>query len=167
MGVKGEVRSGGDRKIAVISDTHDLLRASLLDEIAGADEIWHIGDICTPEVVTTLEGIAPLKIVRGNNDKGDWAAAIPESLLFEEAGQWVFLLHNRKELDQHIESEAADLVVCGHSHRLLDETIDGVRYLNPGSCGPRRFSLPISMCWLTSSADSAGFDIEFIELRAE
>ena len=147
-------------KIAVISDTHNLLRPELLQALRSADEIIHAGDICNADVVKELAAIAPLRIVRGNNDCGDWAIAIPETLELKTGGLTVFVIHDRKQLPAAM--PAYDLVITGHSHRPGDELIDGQRFLNPGSCGPRRFNLPVSMAWLTITA--AGFDIELVEL---
>lgn len=147
-------------RIAVISDTHDQLRAELMAQLEQAEAIIHAGDICNAEVVATLRGIAPLYIVRGNNDKGAWANNIPETLAFDVAGLNVFMIHDRKQLPDDL--PAYDLVIHGHSHRPVDEVVDGQRFLNPGSCGPRRFSLPVSMAWLNVTSD--GFEVQPVEL---
>ncbi len=151
-------------KIAVIADTHDLLRPSLLSELRGATMILHAGDICSSEVVGTLQKIAPLYIVRGNNDHGDWAREIPETLQLSVGELSIFMLHDRKQLGDFSDYEQGkfDLVIAGHSHRPIDEVVDGQRFINPGSCGPRRFSLPVSMAWLTKT--ESGFQLRHVNL---
>lgn len=128
-------------RIGLVSDTHNLLRPEVLEFLRGSDHILHAGDICDPEVLETLAGLAPLTAVRGNNDRGDWAKSLHEMRTLRFNGVAVHVLHDLKELDP---AHGAQVVVSGHSHKPRVEQRDGVLYVNPGSAGPRRFSLPIS-----------------------
>ena len=111
----------------------------------GCDQLIHAGDIGKPEILAELERLAPLSVVRGNNDTQDWAADIPERLLLKIGRLTLYVLHDLKRLDLDPAAEGIDVVVAGHSHKPLKEERDGVLYLNPGSAGPRRFSLPIGI----------------------
>ncbi|MDQ3289129.1 MAG: metallophosphatase family protein [Pseudomonadota bacterium] len=132
-------------RIGVISDTHGLLRPQAAAFLQGADHILHGGDIGREEILHALAAIAPLTAIRGNVDTGEWAAAVPETRQVVLAGLRVHLLHDRRNLDIDPDAEDIDIVVSGHSHRPLVEHRDGVLYLNPGSAGPRRFKLPVSV----------------------
>jgi uncharacterized protein len=138
------------KKVGVISDTHGLMRPQALDALRGSDAILHAGDIGSAEVLETLRTIAPVTAVRGNNDTQAWAAGIPvrADVRIERAS--AHLLHILKELDPKAQARA-NVVISGHSHRPLIERRDQVLYLNPGSAGPRRFKLPISVAILTVS----------------
>ena len=136
-------------RIGLISDTHDLLRAEALAFLAGSDRIVHAGDICSPGVLEALAAVAPLTAVRGNNDRGAWAARLRESELVEVGGVWLVAIHDLAQLDIDPIAAGVAVVVSGHSHRPLVERRDGVLFVNPGSAGPRRFSLPISVGELT------------------
>lgn len=127
--------------IGIISDTHNLLRPDVLAALQGCDRILHAGDIAKPEILTTLEAIAPLTVVRGNADK-DWAQALPLTESFELAGLRFFMTHKKKDIPAGIE---ADVVIFGHSHRYEETRHGETLFLNPGSCGPRRFTQPITM----------------------
>ena len=129
-------------KLAILSDTHGLLRPAVLAHLTAADAILHAGDINTPAIVEQLAAIAPLYIVRGNNDK-DWAADIPHTVTVTLGGVTFFMVHNKKEVPADL--TGIDAVVFGHSHKYLLEERDGVLWLNPGSCGPRRFHQEITM----------------------
>lgn len=129
-------------RIGVISDTHGLLREEVKKELTGCDAILHGGDIHKPEILQELKKTAPVYAVRGNADK-EWAEGLPKFLEIELYGISIFMIHNRKELPEA--AGHADLVVFGHSHKYMDRIEKGVRYLNPGSCGPRRFRLPVTM----------------------
>jgi hypothetical protein len=135
-------------RIGIISDTHGLLRPEATRLLAGVQHIVHAGDIGHPEVVSDLATIAPVTAIRGNIDTGDWAAGYPATARVTLGGRTIFVLHNLKELDLDPAAEGIDVVVSGHSHRPKIETIDGVLYLNPGSAGPRRFTLPIALATL-------------------
>ena len=135
-------------KIGIISDTHGLLRPEAVERLAGVDHIIHAGDIGRPDVISDLRRIAPVTAVRGNIDRDAWAAGYPQTELVKLAGRFFYVLHNRAELDLDPAAAGIDVVVSGHSHQPKIETVDGVVYLNPGSAGPRRFSLPIALATL-------------------
>ena len=129
-------------KIAILSDTHGLLRPEVLEHLKTADAILHGGDINKQAIVDQLEQYAPLYIVRGNNDK-EWALAIPHQLTFTLGGVTFYMVHNKKEVPADL--TGVDAVVFGHSHKYVQEEKDGRLWLNPGSCGPRRFHQEITM----------------------
>jgi putative phosphoesterase len=131
--------------IGVISDTHGLLRPEALEAHAGVDHIIHAGDIGSPEIVPRLQEIAPVTAIRGNVDEQSWAAAFSERTTVVLAGRSIHVLHDLGELDLDPVAAGFDMVVSGHSHRPKTENVDGVVYLNPGSAGPRRFRLPITV----------------------
>ena len=130
--------------IGLISDTHGLLRPDAIEALRGSDVILHAGDIGAPEILAELARLAPVKAVRGNIDRAPWAAAIPETEVLEAGGIFVYLLHDLAALDLDPAAAGFHVVVSGHSHQPLMREKDGVLYVNPGSAGPRRFSLPIS-----------------------
>lgn len=140
-------------QIGVISDTHGLLRPEAVAALRGSALILHAGDIGTPAVLDSLRAIAPLHAVRGNNDVEPWAQAVPETLTIEAAGRHLHLLHDLKQLALDPVAAGLAVVIAGHSHRPLAEWRDGVLYLNPGSAGPRRFSLPVSVARLMLHPD--------------
>jgi putative phosphoesterase len=140
-------------KIGIISDTHGLLRPEAVKRLAGVGHIIHAGDIGQPEVISELRKIAPVTAVRGNVDRGEWAAGYPQTEFVKLGGRFFYVLHNLAELDLDPAAAGIDVVVSGHSHRPKIETVDGVTYLNPGSAGPRRFSLPIALATLDLSGD--------------
>lgn len=129
-------------KIAILSDTHGLLRPQVVEHLKNADAILHGGDINRQSIVDELRQYAPLYIVRGNNDK-EWAEAIPHDLTVTLGGVTFYMVHNKKEAAADL--TGVDVVVFGHSHRYLQEDKDGMLWLNPGSCGPRRFHQEITM----------------------
>lgn len=128
-------------RIAILSDTHGLLRPEVVEYLKTADVILHGGDINKQSIVDELRQYAPLYIVRGNNDK-EWAQDIPHDLTLTLGGMTFVMVHNKKEVP---DLTGADVVVFGHSHKYLQEEKDGVLWLNPGSCGPRRFHQEITM----------------------
>jgi len=138
-------------RIGVISDTHGLLRPSAAAALADVDHIVHAGDIGAAEVIEGLQKIAPVTAIRGNVDSGDWARAYPETALLRLGGREIFLLHNLNDLDFDPAAHGIDVVVSGHSHRPRIAQENGVLYLNPGSAGPRRFTLPIALATLALS----------------
>ena len=140
-------------RIGVISDTHGLLRPEAAARLAGADHIIHAGDIGGPEIIAGLRTIAPVTAIRGNIDKGAWAKAYPETARVTLGGRWIYVLHNLGDLDLVPVAAGIDVVISGHTHQPKVETKDGVLYLNPGSAGPRRFSLPIAMAVLELADD--------------
>jgi putative phosphoesterase len=135
-------------KIGIISDTHGLLRPQAAERFSGVHHIIHAGDIGQPGVISELRKIAPVTAVRGNIDRGDWAAHYPDTALIKLGGRCLYVLHNIQELDLDPVAAGIDVVVSGHSHRPRSETVGGVLYLNPGSAGPRRFNLPIALATL-------------------
>ena len=128
-------------RVGLVSDTHDLLRPEVLAYLRGSDHIVHAGDICGEAVLQVLRQIAPLTVVRGNNDRGAWAQRLPEQETVLLAGVAVHVVHDLQELQL---PPGARVVVSGHSHKPVVQERDGVLYVNPGSAGPRRFKLPIS-----------------------
>jgi len=131
-------------RIGLISDTHGLLRPEALAFLRGADRIVHGGDIGSAGILEALGAIAPVVAVRGNNDFGAWAGRVPETELVELAGVHLYVIHDLGQLDIDPAAAGVRVVVSGHSHRPAVEERDGVVYANPGSAGPRRFSLPVS-----------------------
>ena len=134
------------KRIAVLSDTHGLLRPEVVEAIAGCDAIIHGGDINKPEIIDRLKEIAPVYVVRGNNDK-EWAERIPATLTFQIEDCRFFLVHNKKEVPKDL--TGIDAVIFGHSHKYFEQLIDGRLWLNPGSCGKRRFDQEITLAILT------------------
>lgn len=128
--------------IAILSDTHGLLRPQVVEHLNTADAILHGGDINKPGIVEQLRQYAPLYIVRGNNDK-EWAEALPHHLTVTLGGVTFCMVHNKKEVPTDL--SGVDVVVFGHSHKYVQEEKDGILWLNPGSCGPRRFHQEITM----------------------
>ena len=135
-------------RIGVISDTHGLLRPEALDRLAGVDHIIHAGDIGGAHVIDRLRAIAPTAAIKGNNDTDAWASGYPAHAVIELAGRTIFVLHDLKELSLDPATMGYDVVVSGHSHKPKIETAGGVLFLNPGSAGPRRFKLPITLAIL-------------------
>ena len=129
-------------KLAILSDTHGLLRPEVVEHLKTADAILHGGDINKQAIVDELRQYAPLYIVRGNNDWG-WAEDIPHDLTVTLDGVTFCMVHNRKELPLNL--AGVDVVVFGHSHKYVEEEKEGILWLNPGSCGPRRFHQEITM----------------------
>jgi putative phosphoesterase len=151
-------------RIGVISDTHGLLRPEALAFLQGCDRIVHGGDIGDPRLLDALAAIAPLTVVRGNNDGAAWADGVPETALLEVGGLRLFAIHDLARLRIDPVAEGIQVVVCGHSHRPLAEQRGPVLYLNPGSAGPRRFKLPISIAELR--IEGATIAPRLVELRA-
>jgi putative phosphoesterase len=139
-------------KIGVISDTHGLLRPEAGQRLAGVTHIIHAGDIGRPNVLDGLRRIAPVIAIRGNVDKGQWAENYPDTQMVRLGGHSIYVLHDIHELQLDPVSCGIDVVISGHSHRPLIETVSGVLYLNPGSAGPRRFNLPITLATLDLTA---------------
>jgi putative phosphoesterase len=132
-------------RLGVISDTHALLRPEAVAALRGSDLILHAGDIGSPEVITALRAIAPVRAVRGNNDHGAWAKEFPVTDVIEAGEALIYLLHDVDELDLEPRAAGFAAVVAGHSHKPRNERKEGVLYFNPGSAGPRRFKLPIAV----------------------
>ena len=135
-------------KIGLISDTHGLLRPEAAAALRGVDHIIHAGDIGSAAVLAALEEIAPVDAVRGNNDRGAWAASIPETLELQFDEARVYVVHDIALLDLDPAERRVHVVVAGHSHKPAVRERAGVVYVNPGSAGPRRFTLPVSVAHL-------------------
>ena len=141
-------------RVGLISDTHGLLRPQAVDFLRGSDLIVHGGDICDGAMLTALAAIAPVIAVRGNNDHGAWAEPLRESELFRIGDAFIYAIHDVAAIDIDPRAAGVQVVVSGHSHRPSVRHDDGVLYVNPGSAGPRRFKLPISVGELTIAGAS-------------
>ena len=155
-------KSKDTHELGIISDTHGLMRPEAIKALAGTTLIIHAGDIDTPEVLEALHTVAPVVAVRGNNDKGNWAQALPETEVVEVGGVALYVLHDVKALDLDPVAAGFQAVISGHSHRPGMVKRQGVLFLNPGSAGPRRFSLPVSVARLSICGDT--IDAQLIEL---
>jgi putative phosphoesterase len=138
--------------VGIISDTHGLLRPQAAQRLAGVAHIIHSGDIGKPDVIAGLRRIAPLTAIRGNIDSGGWAEEYPNTAMVGFGGCTIYVLHDIQELRLDPRLCGVDVVVSGHSHRPRIQTVDGVLYLNPGSAGPRRFNLPVTLATLDLTA---------------
>ena len=149
-------------RIGLISDTHGLLRPDAVAFLRGCDHIVHAGDICERAVLDALDAIAPTTAVRGNNDRGTWAASLRESELVEIGAIVLYVVHDIAAIDIDPGAAGVRVVVSGHSHQPSAVERDGVLFVNPGSAGPRRFKLPISIAELV--VDGAEVSLRFAEL---
>ena len=145
--------------IGVISDTHGLLRPQAVAALQGADLILHAGDVGDRDILDRLGTVAPTVAVRGNVDTAVWATALPMTEVVEVGGLCLYMLHDRAALDLDPVAAGFAAVIFGHSHRAGAELRDGVLFLNPGSAGPRRFSLPITIARLTVSGATLSYEI--------
>lgn len=132
-------------RVGVLSDTHGLLRPEAVQTLKGVDWIVHAGDLGSPEVLEALRGIAPTVAVRGNVDRGEWAQGLPSTEILEVGAYVFYVLHDLRELALDPAAAGFAAVISGHSHRPVIRQEKGILYLNPGSVGPRRFDLPVSM----------------------
>lgn len=144
--------------IGAISDTHGLVRPEAIAALQGVDLILHAGDIGGPEVLEALRALSPVVAVRGNNDVGAWAAGLAGTEVVDMRGILFYLLHNLNEIDLTPSAAGFKGVISGHSHRPLIEKRDGVFFINPGSAGPRRFNLPVSIAYIR--IQGGGFNAE-------
>lgn len=135
--------------VGLISDTHGLLRPEAFDALRDSDHIIHAGDIGDPEILRSLARIAPVTAVRGNRDYEEWAVRINETEMVEVGALTIYVIHDLAQLDLEPAAAGIDVVICGHSHRPKSERRDGVLFVNPGSAGPCRFKLPVSVARLT------------------
>jgi uncharacterized protein len=149
-------------RIGLISDTHGLMRPQALDALRGSSRILHAGDIGAPAILEALRAIAPLTVVRGNNDGGAWAHMIRETETVELGGVAVHVIHEIALLKVGPAAGGLGAVVSGHSHRPAIEARDGVLYVNPGAAGPRRFTLPVSVGFLEIDDGKASARIELL-----
>jgi putative phosphoesterase len=136
-------------RIGLISDTHGLLRPEAVEFLEGSDRIVHGGDLCDASVLEALSAIAPVTAVRGNNDRGSWASRLRETELVQVGEVFVYAIHDLAQLDMEPHAAGVQVVVSGHSHKPSVQRRNGILYVNPGSAGPRRFKLPISVGELT------------------
>jgi uncharacterized protein len=150
--------------LGVISDTHGLLRPEAVEALQGSDRILHAGDIGIPEILDELAGIAPVTALRGNVDTAPWARRLPETEVIEAGGISIYMLHDVARLDLKPPAAGFQVVIYGHSHQPKIEEKNGVLYFNPGSAGPRRFSLPVSVGKLVVEREKVR--AEMIELKA-
>ena len=148
--------------IGVISDTHGLLRPEALAALKGVSLILHAGDVGKPEILDRLREVAPVRAVRGNIDKGAWAQQLPTTEVIEVGGVCLYMLHILEDLDLDPVAAGFQAVIFGHSHKPSQEVKQGVVYLNPGSAGPRRFRLPVSLALLR--IQDGEIEVEGLEL---
>ena len=152
--------------IGVISDTHGLLRPEALRALRGSDYIIHAGDVGDPEILDQLREIAPVTAVRGNVDRGGWARALPKTDVLQADGVSIYVVHILADLNLKPEAVGFRAVVYGHSHVPKQETRNGVLYFNPGSAGPRRFNLPLTVGCLTVANGKIEGEITPLEITS-
>jgi hypothetical protein len=140
--------------VGVISDTHGLLRREAAAALAGVSQILHAGDVGRPEALDELRAIAPVTAVRGNVDTEVWAGGLPFDTVVSIEGACIYMLHDLRDMEIDPKAAGIAAVVSGHTHKPLIEERDGVLYINPGSAGPRRFSLPVSIGFLRISRNA-------------
>jgi len=149
-------------RIGLISDTHGLMREAALEALRGSDLILHAGDIGSAAILEALQALAPVVAIRGNNDTDAWARHLPETRLESVAGQRIMLIHDLKTLDVGVYAQSLNAVICGHSHKPEIRAQGGVLIVNPGSAGPRRFRLPITVARL--NLDGARTEAQILPL---
>lgn len=150
-------------KVAILSDTHGLLRPEVLEKLQGCEAILHGGDINKQSILDELNKIAPVYVVRGNNDK-EWAQNIPETLEFTLYGVRFFMVHNKKKIPK--DTAGIDVIIYGHSHKYEEKQVNGQLFINPGSCGPRRFTQPVTMAIL-QICDDASLQVEKVDILGQ
>jgi uncharacterized protein len=150
--------------IGLISDTHGLVRPEARVALTGVDRIIHAGDICNAEVLDELESIAPVLAVRGNNDRGAWTTTLHETETLVVDGVRIHVVHDLALMDIDPKAEGVDVVISGHSHRPLMKMDGPVLYVNPGSAGPKRFKLPISVGYLEVDGGRAKVRLKTLEV---
>jgi putative phosphoesterase len=148
--------------IGLIADTHGLLRPEAMAALKGSDLIIHAGDVGHAAIIEQLRMVAPVTVVRGNIDKGGWASELPETAIVEAHSALIYVLHDIQQLDLDPVAAKINVIVSGHSHRPSRTERSGVLYLNPGSAGPRRFELPITIARLNLM--QSPWDVEFVSL---
>lgn len=146
--------------IGIVSDTHGMLRPEVVRALAGVEHILHAGDVGNIEILDRLREIAPVTAIRGNVDTHGPCALLPATEAVELGGRWFYLVHSVDWMDIHPHAAGMDVVVSGHSHKAAVSRRDGVLYVNPGSCGARRFSLPVTMMRM----DTDRMEPELVEL---
>jgi putative phosphoesterase len=158
------VTESGHPRVGLISDTHGLLRDRVVEALRGVDHIVHAGDVGDPQILQRLGALAPVTAVRGNVDAGAWAWELPVSAEVEIGGQWLHVRHIVEELDLKPEAAGFAAVIHGHSHLPAIEEHNGVLYVNPGSAGPRRFKLPVSVAILDVGREGVSARVLSFEL---
>lgn len=151
------------RILGLISDTHGLLRAEVVSALRGSDLILHAGDVGAPEILDTLKSIAPVVAVRGNVDNGEWAQALSLTEIIETGSVSIYMLHILQDLDINPATAGFQIVISGHSHKPGQTEEGGVLYVNPGSAGPRRFDLPVTVARL--DLGKRPWRVEFVDLN--
>ena len=151
------------KRIGLISDTHGLLRKEAVKALRGSELIIHAGDVGKPEILEELRKIAPVVAVRGNVDTEQWAKALPETAVVEAGAAMIYVVHDVNALDLNPAASGFHIVVSGHSHKPGKTERDGVLYINPGSAGPRRFQLPVTVAHL--SLERMPCRLEFVDLE--
>jgi putative phosphoesterase len=151
--------------IGLISDTHGLLRDAALEALRGSDLIIHAGDVGKPEILTVLRQLAPVVAVRGNIDTAPWTSELPATAIAEAGPVTIYVLHNIEDLDLDPKAAGIQVVVSGHSHQPKSVQKSGVLYINPGSAGPRRFKLPVTVARLDVSVTP--FQVAFLDVAGE
>jgi len=151
-------------RVGLISDTHGLLRPQALAALAGVDHILHAGDIGGAAIVEALRGVAPVTAIRGNNDTDAWGRALPGTEMLELGGRWIYLVHDLGDLDIDPAAAGVDVVMSGHSHQPAVFEEHGVLFVNPGSAGPRRFTLPVSVGCLILEAAAMRAELSTLDL---
>jgi putative phosphoesterase len=151
------------KRIGLISDTHGLLRDEAVEALRGSEMIIHAGDVGKPEILEALREIAPLVVVRGNVDTAPWAEALPETAAAEAGSVLIYVLHDVNALDLNPAAAGFHIVLSGHSHKPGKTERDGVLYINPGSAGPRRFQLPVTVAILR--LERSPWEVEFVNLE--
>jgi putative phosphoesterase len=150
--------------VGVISDTHGLIRPQALEALRGSEHIVHAGDIGTPAVLDALSAIAPLTAIRGNNDRDAWARDLPDTAAVEVGGVWLYVVHDIHDLDLDPRAAGFAAVVAGHSHKPGAADRNGTLFLNPGSAGPRRFTLPVAVARLRIAAGRVRGEVVVLEV---
>ena len=148
-------------KLGIISDTHGLLREEVIEYLQGCDYIIHAGDVGNKDIIDKLESITKTFVVRGNNDKDEWGLTLSEYREIEMDEILIYLVHDKVDIPKDLKE--VDLVIYGHSHKFSNEKIDNIVYLNPGACGRKRFSLPLSMAIVEVNLDD--IRVEKIDLN--
>lgn len=154
----------GHLTIGVISDTHGLLRPQAVAALQGVQQIIHAGDIGSADILSQLAAIAPVTAVRGNNDEGEWAMRLPPSELVVLGQQRIFVLHDIAELVGDPLATGYTVVISGHSHKASISERQGVLFVNPGSAGPRRFKLPVTLAMLQISGANVRATIQALQI---
>lgn len=153
-------------EIGLVSDTHGLLRPEVLMALDGCERVLHAGDVGAESILEGLRVLGPVHAVRGNTDHGELARSLPYTEIIEVAGVRIYMIHILEDLDLDPAGADVDVVVYGHTHRPKVEERQGVLYVNPGSCGPRRFDLPVTVARL-SVDDDAGLSVRLLPLTPD